>query len=106
MKATQLIMLLERGIHVEVTKKSGVIEKYHLTSDGQVVVMFSGDPSVCSYCGRHHLDRVCGCKKVLEVLSLTGAFRHLNDIAEKSGSAIYDSATNSLFLSEKGITVC
>lgn len=101
MKASTIKELMERGIHVVVTKSHKAVERYHMLNNGNVVITYQGI-NVCMYCGRVR-TAPCSCAQTLEVLSMTGAHRHINEVAQNAADVRFDEKYNKLFIVEASV---
>ena len=107
MTSRQIKNLIERGITVKVTRADGVIESYNQTKpdkDGEskVAISFDSDKAICMYCGRLNGDKVsCPCEQAFEMISLTGAYRHINSMVKRVGEVVYDEKLRKLYITEE-----
>lgn len=99
-KANIIRAMLERGYRVSVIKSNGVTEKYHQLKNGDLAVTYMG-ASTCIYCGRKTTSYPCCCGEEIETVSMTGAFRQINSIAQQGGDALFDKKTKVLIVNER-----
>jgi len=103
--ARQIKELMDRGYNVSVENPTtGITDRYHPLKSGDIAVTYVGK-DICMYCGRFSdVRKSCCCNGDLEVLSMTGAYRHVVEVAKSVSSCDVMTSVKRLHIME-GVVV-